>query len=194
MSELTKLPSKGERRRAEIIHIARSILTSEGYEAFALRDIAARADMKLGNLQYYFPSKDSLLEAIIRAEAKEDLKLLVGGIEEACEPKAQIRCFCETIITRWRGDSGRIFTLMSFLANEKPVFVEIYRDVYKNFYGALIPILNGIDPGQKPADYSRRAMLITALIDGAPAQVTQGKLKTFLKDVTEHAILIAGGG
>ena len=188
-----KALTKGERRRAEIIQIARGVLTTEGYEAFALRDIATRADMKLGNLQYYFPSKESLLEAIIRAEAENDLALLVGELDQLSEPKEQIRCFCETIISRWKGDSGRIFILMTFLSNENPLFAEIYADVYNNFYEALMPILRVLDPGHATTIYFRRALLITALIDGAPAQVTKGKFKQFLGDIADQAIYIAQG-
>ena len=193
MKENQKTLSKGARRRAGIIEIARTVMTTEGYSAFALRDIANRADMKLGNLQYYFPSKESLLEAVIRAEAANDLSLLVSELHEVGEPNAQIACFCETIITRWRGESGRIFTLMSFLANENELFAKIYHEVYRNFYAALIPILKSLDPDSTTATCNRRAMLITALIDGAPAQVTQGKSQQLLNDVTTIAVSIATG-
>lgn len=186
-----KTLSKGERRRIEIIELARKVLTTEGYEVFALRNIATRADMKLGNLQYYFPSKESLLEAVIRAEAEIDLSLLVHAVAEQTSPDEQISCFCETIITRWRGESGRVFALMTFLAIENPVFTEIYKTVYQNFYDALVPILKSLNPGDSQAQYLRRAMIITALIDGAPGQVTRGNSKSFINDIARQAMLIA---
>jgi len=82
---------------------------------------------------------------------------------------------------------------MAFLGNENPLFTKIYREVYNNFYEALTPILKTLDPDHSPAIYIRRAMLITALIDGAPAQATKGKFKQFLSDISAHAILIARG-
>lgn len=189
----TKTMSKGERRRVEIIKLARQVLTTEGYEVFALRNIASRADMKLGNLQYYFPSKESLLEAVIRAEAEDDLSFLINAVEKQTSPRAQIASFCESIITRWRGESGRVFALMAFLANESPVFSEMYKTVYQNFYDALIPILKSLRPEDAQTQYLRRAMIITALIDGAPGQVTRGNSKSFISDISNQAILIALG-
>ncbi len=149
--------------------------------------------MKLGNLQYYFPNRESLLEAVIRAEANKDLELLVHELDQQLSPGDQVRCFCETIIDRWRGPGGRIFVLMSFLSYESETFKQIYEDVYENFYGALIPILVSLDPGHKPAIYQRRAMLITALIDGAPAQLARGQYAAFVKELSTHAYLIARG-
>lgn len=188
-----KKQTKGERRKAEIIQIGTDVLINKGYEAFSLRDIAAQADMKLGNLQYYFSSKELLLEAIIRAEAHKDLELIVAEISNAEDSKAQILSFCDAIIKRWLGDSGKIFVLMSFLSHQSPTFMGLYKEIYSAFYKALTPILESLDPNQHAETYLRRAMLITALIDGAPAQPRQGDFEAFIHDVSEHAYKIAVG-
>ena len=47
--------TRGEASRLRILDMARDVLATEGLDRFALRDIAKRAGMRLGNLQYYFP-------------------------------------------------------------------------------------------------------------------------------------------
>jgi AcrR family transcriptional regulator len=188
-----KMPTKGERRRAEIVQISRDILVEEGYEAFILREIAKRAGMKLGNLQYYFPNRESLLAAVITTEGERDREILASMIEAETTPEAQLSCFCETIIKRWSGSSGRIFTTMMFLSQNNSVFDAIYKDLYDHFYSALTPILIRLDPDQKKSTYRQRAMLVTALIDGAPIQVAGKDTKDFIKLVAAEALRIGGG-
>lgn len=185
--------SKGELRRAQIIGIARDLLVTGGYESLVMRDIAARANMKLGNLQYYFPTRDAVLEAVIRAEAAEDLRVLASAMASERRPERQLRRFCATIIDRWRGDSGRIFSIMLFLAQQNPAFTAMYREIYDDFYRALTSILAELDPDASKTVLRNRAMLITALVDGAPSQITRGGVKHFAALVAGQALQIARG-
>ncbi len=185
--------TKGEKRQVEIIHLAREALVKESFDAFSLREIAARANMKLGNLQYYFQTKDRLLLAVVEQEAQRDIDELNAVLLNKPDPKQQLRSFCRLIINRWHGDSGRIFSLMSFLAQQNPVFSTLYQQVYDNFYAALTPILAAIDPGRRANTYLQRAMLVTALIDGAPGQIARGSSKRFVDLIVDEALHIAGG-
>ena len=63
----------GEARCAELIGIARDLLVEGGLDTFAMRTVAARAGMRLGNLQYYYATRDDLLEEVIRTEFERDL-------------------------------------------------------------------------------------------------------------------------
>ena len=70
--------TRGEVSRARILATAREILADSGLERFAMREIAKRADMGLGNLQYYFPTRDDLLEAVIEVEFEYNLETMRG--------------------------------------------------------------------------------------------------------------------
>ena len=63
-----RMQSKGEHRRADILAVARRVLVGGGYDRFVLRESAGRVGVMLGNLQYYYATRDDLLEAVIRAE------------------------------------------------------------------------------------------------------------------------------
>ena len=60
-------------RRRRVIEAALSLADEGGYEAVQMRDVAERADVALGTLYRYFPSKDSLLIAAL-FEMADDLK------------------------------------------------------------------------------------------------------------------------
>jgi AcrR family transcriptional regulator len=52
-------------RRERVIAAAVDLASDGGYEAVQMRDVAARADVALGTLYRYFPSKDHLLIAAL---------------------------------------------------------------------------------------------------------------------------------
>ena len=64
---------KGAQTQARIIAQARGVLVSDGYDAVVMRAVADAVGIKLGNLQYYFPTRDHLLLAVMAAEASSDI-------------------------------------------------------------------------------------------------------------------------
>jgi AcrR family transcriptional regulator len=56
-------PSAGKRER--LIEAARNVFHRQGTEATTLADIAAAADVPVGNVYYYFKTKDELISAAI---------------------------------------------------------------------------------------------------------------------------------
>ena len=56
-------------RRQRVIDAAVELAAAGGYEAVQMRDVAERADVALGTLYRYFPSKDQLLVAALGERA-----------------------------------------------------------------------------------------------------------------------------
>jgi AcrR family transcriptional regulator len=54
-----------QRNYERILDVARSVIEEQGTEA-SLRDIARRADIGLGTLYRHFPTRDALLETLLR--------------------------------------------------------------------------------------------------------------------------------
>ena len=50
----------------KIIAAASLVFQEDGHSGLTLRRVATRADIAVGNLTYHFPSRDKLLEAVIR--------------------------------------------------------------------------------------------------------------------------------
>lgn len=56
---------KANEKRIAILSAAREALTDDGYANFTLRNVAKRAHIHLKTLQYYFETKDRLLDATL---------------------------------------------------------------------------------------------------------------------------------
>lgn len=65
------LTEKQSARRRAVIRAAMTLAADGGYDAVQMRDVAADADVALGTLYRYFPSKDHLLVAALGEWARE---------------------------------------------------------------------------------------------------------------------------
>ena len=73
--------SRFERREAQLSRIlegARSCFLKSGFQGASMGDICAVAGMSPGALYRYFPSKESLIEAICAGDKEVDAKILAG--------------------------------------------------------------------------------------------------------------------
>ncbi|MEM7412376.1 MAG: TetR/AcrR family transcriptional regulator [Myxococcota bacterium] len=178
---------KGAATRARIVSEARRILIEDGYDALALRRVAAVAGIQLGNLQYYFPNRESLLLEILRAEAKSDLDTLGALVERGLETELLVRELVALFVRRWRGRSGVVHMTLGFLSHHNPVLRKAYREYYAAFYAHLERALERADPGQPLPVYAERARLLNAMMDGAAMQRSVGPLKPYLDAVCSAA-------
>ena len=58
---------KGEEQLLNILSASRSVLIDVGYSSFTMRKIAEKARMSLGNLSYYYKSKQAILSDLLDA-------------------------------------------------------------------------------------------------------------------------------
>jgi AcrR family transcriptional regulator len=189
---------KGAARRAAIVELARRALIDDGYDRFVLREIANRADMKLGNLQYYFSTREDLLDAVIGEETERDLttlRELSSGIDS---PEAALRACCEQLVATWSGESGKIWGVLNFLAMHNVRFRESRARVYARFYAELAAIVGKLRPTADKDARQLATQLITSLVDGAAMQTHVGasanrkrQARLLLNEVTDAAIRIA---
>jgi len=56
--------ARGQDGVEQILRAALNILVEQGYRAVTMRAIAKACDMKLGNITYYFPTRDELVRGL----------------------------------------------------------------------------------------------------------------------------------
>ncbi|GIH74651.1 TetR/AcrR family transcriptional regulator [Planobispora longispora] len=157
-------------RCAEIIETARGLLLGEGLDAFAMRTVAASAGMRLGNLQYYFATRDDLLEAVIRAEITNDLTMVEGSLraEDAVRDVPEL---ARQLVENWSSGTGGVYLSLASLAYHSDRFRALNREVYESFYAAIGSLVRRIDPDAALPDVRIRAQLMTSLLDGTALQL-----------------------
>ncbi|TMR36866.1 TetR/AcrR family transcriptional regulator [Nonomuraea zeae] len=66
------------------------VLHEQGVEKTTLADIARAADVPVGNVYYYFKTKDQLIEAAIDAHGRE-LESMIGALEQLGTPQERLK-------------------------------------------------------------------------------------------------------
>jgi TetR/AcrR family transcriptional regulator, transcriptional repressor for nem operon len=79
-------------KRERLIEGARQVFHAHGVESTTIADIATAADVPVGNVYYYFKTKDELVEAAIAAHAN-DVAATLAGLEHHRTAKARLRAF-----------------------------------------------------------------------------------------------------
>jgi AcrR family transcriptional regulator len=188
MERPERAAGKGDRRREEILAVARTLLVHDGYDRFVLRTIAERVSMTLGNLQYYYASRDELLAALVRAEFARNQREVATIATGAGAPRVRLAAIARHLIEVWAHDGGRVYAVMSFLALHQSTFRALHREIYTAFYAGLVPVLREIRPRASRATLLARARLITTVIDGVLVQIPG---RTFVADAIAAVVRLA---
>ena len=182
---------KGSTTRDRILAAARKRLIECGIDRFALRELADSLEIKLGNLQYYFKTREALVLQVLEEEAERDRTIIRTHQQNLKNPKDAFRAIVQDLTTRWRGDSGVLFSTLGTLAIHNKAYRKLYRSIYASFYLELEAPLRSLNPTLSESEIALRARLITALIDGAPMQTQIANKPIFLQRIQEQAESIA---
>ena len=82
----TTRPGKRER----LVESARDLMHEQGVHRTTLADVAERADVPLGNVYYYFKSKDELVRAVLEGY-REQAGALIAAFERHRSPQARLK-------------------------------------------------------------------------------------------------------
>lgn len=77
-------------KRERLAAAAAQVLHEQGMEKTTIADIARAADVPLGNVYYYFKTKDQLVEAAIDAHA-QTLAGMISALDELPTPQARLK-------------------------------------------------------------------------------------------------------
>jgi TetR/AcrR family transcriptional regulator, transcriptional repressor for nem operon len=80
-----------------LIEGAREVLHAHGVEGTTLADIAQAAEVPLGNVYYYFKTKDELVDAVV-ASRVQDVQDALQGLEQHRTPKARLKAFVRMLV------------------------------------------------------------------------------------------------
>lgn len=76
---------------------AKDLIHHKGYRNTTLADIASESGVPLGNVYYYFKTKDDIASAVIKARVDEFLEW-VAECEGSSDPEKSLTCFLDLLI------------------------------------------------------------------------------------------------
>jgi len=89
-------------KRERLVASARQVLHEQGVQKTTIGDVARAADVPVGNVYYYFKTKDELVGAAIDGHAA-DIAAMLATFERHRTPKARLKA----LVRSW-GDMGEL--------------------------------------------------------------------------------------
>jgi TetR/AcrR family transcriptional regulator, transcriptional repressor for nem operon len=88
------MPTKKPDKRSRLVQTAVKLAYRKGFRKTTLADIAKEAKVPLGNVFYYFKTKDEIGEAIV-AQRSLEFQTLRANWDQAGSPKDRLRAFVQ---------------------------------------------------------------------------------------------------
>ncbi len=93
--------------QARILHAAGQVFSEWGYAAGTTNRIAKQAGLSIGSLYQYFPNKDAILAALMRAHVHNGVAIVAARFADPDLPRdlrGQIRSFVLAAVANHQGD------------------------------------------------------------------------------------------
>jgi AcrR family transcriptional regulator len=163
-----RFTDKGSERIRVILEEAKNILVDEGFSGLSFRNVAKRAGITVGNVTYYFPTKDDLLvelagyifdrwEARFRRNLPSDLTdnmdIFLYSIRYMIEENKRVK-------------SNRLLLEMWAMANHSTAVMKMLDTFYYKMRAWIEDMLADIAPAQSLRKRRLHAALITSQIEG----------------------------
>jgi AcrR family transcriptional regulator len=173
----TATQNKGQARLARILTAARSVFMAAGYAGFTMRKVAEQAGMSVGNLSYYYRTKDDLLRDLIDHVIGGYLGIFDSLRDAAGQsPQKQLGA----VLDYWIDDLGSAETTAFFpelwaLANHDVQVAALVDDLYARVRQPLRDLIPRINPACTDADAQELALFMCAAMEGLTVFIGNGK-------------------
>ncbi|WP_264038542.1 TetR/AcrR family transcriptional regulator [Mycolicibacterium hodleri] len=88
--------AQGAQKRQRLVEGARRMIYHQGVERTTLADVATEANVAVGNIFYYFKTKDELVDAIVEGYSNERDELL-ARLDRRRTPRARLRALVDEL-------------------------------------------------------------------------------------------------
>lgn len=160
--------ARGMETVEQILQAAFRIMVDEGYRALTLRRIAAACDMKVGNLTYYFPTKDLLVREMfdrVIGSYEEVFDAILHDETRSAEDRlaSVIRLILEDIQTK---KTTHFFPELWALGNYDPFIAGRVDMLYRRARIVLNQLIPLINPTLGDDDREVVALYVSASLEG----------------------------
>ena len=173
----TGVRERGAARVDEIIQTTKKILVNDGLADLSTRRVARELGISIGNLHYYFSTKNDLLQAVI-----EDV---IRGYDEEFEreaklfpnaPRKRIEAFVRYLIADTKKPEVRAFFYQLWAMSVQNNFAAELRDrAYNRFTNMMLEMLVPLYPDTSIDELKSLAMVIATPIEGMHVTFGLGK-------------------
>ncbi|AWZ00305.1 MAG: TetR/AcrR family transcriptional regulator [Rhodobiaceae bacterium] len=168
--------AKGVRRTEEILSATREMLIHEGAEALTMRRVAAKLDMSLSNLQHYFTTKETLINALVDAQYEDYVAGLDERVEPGQTPEEQLGAFAQYISDDYQTDEGSILIWELWAFTGRNAYVaDTVNKAHESERRIVRKIIGQISPNDSKSQLETKATVITSMFEGVGLFVAPGR-------------------
>lgn len=160
---------KAHERRFLIIEAAQAILLSQGFAALSLRNAADAADIRMATLQYYFPTRDDLFEAIFQNIVDRIWQEILDNLngERNGDPEARLRQWVNGICNLSdNNEVVEVFTELWAVARVHGFAADIMQRYYADAINLMTRLTRAVRPDQSAQESRQRSILALSMIEG----------------------------
>lgn len=159
-------------RKQQILHAAIEIIAEQGYGSLTMRALARASDLKLGALQYHYPTRDAMLRALVSYIAAEYRKTF-DSIEGNDEPLRiwDILDFAATTNIGGELKEERLWPQLWAMMQVEPLVAELVEGIYAEYIQILEKVLEGAGSEAPHAE----ALFLMSAVEGSSIFVDSGR-------------------
>lgn len=159
---------KGKPRAGEILAKARDIFINKGNAELTMRRVADAVGMKLGNLQYYFRTKEDLLQALFTDTVDAyRRKFNTISLRQGLTPLQRLTEHVAFLIEDTKNPmTNAIYFELWSIAQRHPFAARLMDEMYSASRLRMEAYMRELNPKMAPAEVTLRSALVIAQIEG----------------------------
>jgi AcrR family transcriptional regulator len=164
----TAVHAKGLERVESILEAATDTLVEEGHAGLTLRRVAQRAGLSVGNLQYYFPTKQDVVRALLSRYLEAATRRVKARVEAGgSAPRERLRRALDALLEDQESSRHcQLFAELWALAGRDSMVAEALAVFYAGFRTGVMELLHELAPNVTAVRRERQAALVVAFLEG----------------------------
>lgn len=187
-------PAKGELRRVALLEAAERVLATSGNANASMRHFAAAANVRLGHLQHYFPTRADLMHAVLERALQRSLDQLreVSGVDivggDAQMSRSETEQVVAALLHQYSDPATvRLYVEIWAMAASDEEVAAVLRGFYADYAGHVEHIVRRAQPQLAPKTRQAAANSIVAVLEGAA--IVRSGFAGLRSDGTDEEIL-----
>ena len=160
-----------------ILKAALDVLIEEGAGAFTLRRIAAKCDMKVGNLSYHFPKKQTLIQLLLEEMLEFYDRLLNDTVRQpGLDAEAQLTMLIEICLDDIGSQrTSHFFIELWALTNHDEFVAGRVAAFYRTAHGHIGETVAALNPALSADEVHAVTLFISSMMEGSTIFIGHGK-------------------
>lgn len=172
----TAVQRKGRERVEAILEAAIDLLVEGGQSQFTMNQLAKRLEIRISNLQYYFPSREVLIQQLLQQFLDAALNEMNTISKTEATPEQQLNLILDYVLKDQENERSCIlFSELWALANRDEIIGNAMDDFYKSYCNQVSKLLRSINPEIPTRKMNRISALVVAMIEGLSLMRGHGK-------------------